>query len=70
MQSVANRKFLEAPIVGGTVLFLCALVFYFFSVLDFDYKKSPLLNLAGTGRGGILCASESAIQKANWRASK
>ena len=30
--------------VGGVFLFLCALIFYYFSVLKVDYKKSSLLN--------------------------
>lgn len=45
MQSVANRKLPEAPIVGGAVLFLCALVFYYFAVLRIDYHKTAMLDL-------------------------
>lgn len=33
------------PVLNGVFLFLCALIFYYFSVLDIDYKKSSLLNL-------------------------
>ncbi len=35
----------SAPLIGGAVLFLCALVFYYFSVLRIDYGNSSLLNL-------------------------
>jgi len=45
MQSVVNRKLPEAPIVGGAVLFLCALVFYYFAVLRIDYRKTAMLDL-------------------------
>jgi hypothetical protein len=45
MQSVANRKSLVTPMAGGVVLFLCALLFYYFAVLRIDYRKTALLNL-------------------------
>ncbi|HEU0207340.1 MAG TPA: hypothetical protein VFQ78_00035 [Candidatus Udaeobacter sp.] len=44
MPTIADKKF-SLPFLSGALLFLCALVFYYFSVLRVDYRRSALFNL-------------------------
>jgi len=45
MRAVPNRNFTSAPFLGGTLLLLCALTFYYLAVLKIDYRKTVLLDL-------------------------
>jgi hypothetical protein len=45
MLSGPKRNFAVARFVIGTALFLCALTFYYFAVLNIDYYKTGLLDL-------------------------
>ena len=40
-----NRNFADAQTLIGALLFICALVFYYFSVLTIDYRDTNLLDL-------------------------
>jgi 4-amino-4-deoxy-L-arabinose transferase-like glycosyltransferase len=40
-----NRNFAAAQTLIGALLFICALVFYYFSVLTIDYRDTNLLDL-------------------------
>jgi hypothetical protein len=40
-----NRNFVTTPTLMGALLFICALVFYYFSVLRIDYRDTNLLDL-------------------------
>jgi hypothetical protein len=40
-----NRNFVTTPTLMGALLFICALVFYYFSVLRIDYRNTNLLDL-------------------------
>ena len=40
-----NRNFATAHTLMGALLFICALVFYYFSVLKIDYRNTNLLDL-------------------------
>jgi 4-amino-4-deoxy-L-arabinose transferase-like glycosyltransferase len=43
VQTVFHKS--SFPFFGGLILFFCAIVFYYFSVLNIDYRKSSHLNL-------------------------
>src|SRR6184192_2701350 len=45
MREVIKSNFATVPFVGGALLFLCALTFYYFAVLRIDYSKTMLLDL-------------------------
>jgi 4-amino-4-deoxy-L-arabinose transferase-like glycosyltransferase len=45
MLAVPKRNFANARFLIGTALFLCALTFYYFAVLNIDYYKTGLLDL-------------------------
>ena len=45
MTEVLKGNFAAARVLAGTLLFLCALTFYYFAVLNIDYKKTALLDL-------------------------
>src|SRR5437867_12296409 len=45
MREVIKANFATVPFVGGALLFLCALTFYYFAVLRIDYSKTMLLDL-------------------------
>jgi hypothetical protein len=45
MVAVPKRNFAIASFSIGTLLFLCALTFYYFAVLKIDYHKTELLDL-------------------------
>ena len=45
MRALAKASFATAPFLVGTLLFLCALTFYYFAVLKIDYSKTMLLDL-------------------------
>src|SRR5438552_16979300 len=40
-----NRNFATIQTLMGALLFICALVFYYFSVLTIDYRDTNLLDL-------------------------
>src|SRR6266849_1708951 len=45
MTTVPKRSFATAPFLVGTLFLVCALTFYYFSVLRIDYSKTNLLDL-------------------------
>lgn len=45
MDAPSGRQFANAPFLIGTLLLVCALTFYYFTVLRVDYTKTTLLNL-------------------------
>jgi 4-amino-4-deoxy-L-arabinose transferase-like glycosyltransferase len=45
MRPVPRRDFTSAPSVIAALLFVCALTFYYFAVLKFDYHRTRLLDL-------------------------
>jgi hypothetical protein len=62
MLSVLRRNFATTRFLIGTVLLLCALTFYYFSVLNVDYYKTGLLDL-GWSDPSYYFAQAKAIMK-------
>ena len=46
MDAASGRQFANGPFLIGTLLFVCALAFYYFAVLTIDYHKTMLLDLS------------------------
>src|SRR5438552_10435619 len=66
MTESQRRKFATAPFLVGTLLFLCALTFYYFAVLGVDYSKTTLLNLAPHPDATEYFAQAKALERHGW----
>jgi 4-amino-4-deoxy-L-arabinose transferase-like glycosyltransferase len=66
MRAVSNRNFTSASLLGGTLLLLCALVFYYFAVLKIDYRKTALLDLGPYPDAVEYFAQAKAMLKDGW----
>jgi len=63
MKEDVKRNFATVPFVAGTLLFLCALTFYYFAVLRIDYKKTPLLDLGRYQNATEYFAQEKSLRR-------
>src|SRR5216117_2769133 len=60
-----NRNFATTQSLMGALLFICALVFYYFSVLRIDYRNTNLLDL-GTSDPTHYFAQAKALLRYGW----
>ena len=60
------RDFTTASLVGGVLLLLCALTFYYFAVLRIDYHKTALLDLGPYPDAVEYFAQAKAMLKKEW----
>ncbi|MFZ0916029.1 MAG: hypothetical protein WAN04_03975 [Candidatus Udaeobacter sp.] len=63
---ITLRRFATAQFVIGLLLFLCALTFYYFSVLRIDYRKTTLLDLGPHPDATEYFAQAKALQRDGW----
>jgi hypothetical protein len=62
----SSKKFAAEPFFVGTLLLLCALAFYYFAVLNIDYRETALLDL-GPGPDAVeYFAQARALLKDGW----
>jgi hypothetical protein len=66
MKEVVKASFATVPLLIGTLLFLCALTFYYFAVLRVDYKKTTLLNLAPHPDATEYFAQAKSLSRDGW----
>src|SRR6266487_601175 len=66
MREILKANFATMPFVVGTLLFLCALTFYYFAVLKIDYSKTTLLNLAPHPDATEYFAQAQALHRDGW----
>jgi len=66
MKEDVKRNFATVPFVAGTLLFLCALTFYYFAVLRIDYKKTTLLDLGPYPDATEYFAQVKALRRDGW----
>jgi hypothetical protein len=59
-------KFANAQFLVGVLLLLCALTFYYFSVLSIDYRKTTLLDLGPYPDATEYFAQAKALQRDGW----
>jgi hypothetical protein len=65
MTEVPKREFASASFLVGILLLLCALTFYYFAVLNIDYRKTVLLDLHPSDAAEYL-AQAKALLKDGW----
>jgi hypothetical protein len=66
MREVVKANFATMPFVVGTLLFFCALTFYYFAVLKIDYRKTTLLDLAPHPDATEYFAQAQALHRDGW----
>src|SRR5436309_13887387 len=66
MREVIKANFATVPFVGGALLFLCALTFYYFAVLRIDYSKTMLLDLGPQPDATEYFAQAKALGRNAW----
>jgi hypothetical protein len=66
MKEVIKANFATVPFVGGALLFLCALTFYYFAVLRIDYSKTMLLDLGPHPDATEYFAQARALHQDGW----
>jgi hypothetical protein len=66
MRAVAKADFVTVPFLVGTLLFLCALTFYYFAVLRVDYSKTKLLDLGPHPDATEYFAQAKALRRDAW----
>jgi hypothetical protein len=66
MDAPSGRQFANAPLLIGTLLFVCALTFYYFTVLRIDYTKTTLLDLAPHPDATEYFAQAKALLRDGW----
>lgn len=66
MDAPSGRQFANAPFLIGTLLLVCALTFYYFTVLRVDYTKTPLLDLTPHPDATEYCAQAKALLRDGW----
>ncbi|HEX4653068.1 MAG TPA: hypothetical protein VH227_02365 [Candidatus Udaeobacter sp.] len=66
MREGLKAKLIVPPFLIGTLLFVCALTFYYFAVLRIDYSKTTLLNLAPHPDATEYFAQAAALERHGW----
>jgi len=66
MREGLKANLATVPFLVGTLLFLCALTFYYFAVLGVDYSKTTLLNLAPHPDATEYFAQAKALERHGW----
>src|SRR5436189_1487285 len=66
MREVIKSNFATLPFVAGTLLFLCALIFYYFAVLRVDFTKTSLLDLGPHPDATEYFAQAKALRRYGW----
>ena len=66
MDAASGRQVANAPFLIGTLLFVCALAFYYFAVLGIDYHKTPLLDLTPHPDATEYFAQAKALLRDGW----
>ena len=66
MTEVLKKDLANSSFLGGLVLLLCALTFYYFAVLRIDYQKTTLLDLAPYPDATEYFAQAKALSKWEW----
>ena len=66
MDAPSGRQFANAPFLIGTLLLVCALTFYYFTVLRVDYTKTPLLDLTPHPDATEYFAQAKALLRDGW----
>jgi hypothetical protein len=66
MDAPSGRQFANAPFLIGTLLFVCALMFYYFTVLRVDYSKTTLLDLNPHPDATEYFAQSKALLRDGW----
>jgi hypothetical protein len=66
MKEVIKPNFATMPFLLGTLLFLCALTFYYLAVLRVDYTKTGLLDLAPHPDATEYFAQAKALRRDAW----
>jgi hypothetical protein len=66
MREVVKANFATMPFVVGTLLFLCALTFYYFAVVKIDYRNTALLDLPPYPDATEYFAQAKALLKDGW----
>src|SRR6266446_418696 len=61
-----TRRFAAPPFLVGTLLFFCALTFYYFAVLRVDYSKTALLDLGPHPDASEYFAQAKTLLKDRW----
>jgi hypothetical protein len=66
MTIAPSRNFTTTSLLGGVLLLLCALTFYYFAVLRIDYHKTALLDLGPYPDAVEYFAQAKAMLKEGW----
>jgi dolichyl-phosphate-mannose-protein mannosyltransferase len=66
MTIAPSRNFTTASVLGGVLLLLCALTFYYFAVIRIDYHKTALLDLGPYPDAVEYFAQAKAMLKEGW----
>ena len=66
MTDLVKAKVAPVPLVAGTLLFFCALTFYYFAVLRVDYHKTMLLDLAPHPDASEYFAQAKSLRRDGW----
>ena len=66
MTEFSKRDLTNSSFVGGVLLLLCALAFYYFAVLRIDYQKTALLDLGPYPDATEYFAQAKALSEARW----
>ena len=61
-----NRNFATTQTLMGALLFICALIFYYFAVLRIDYSKTMLLDLRPRPDATEYFAQAKALERYGW----
>src|SRR6266550_5906173 len=61
-----NRNFATTQTLMGALLFICALIFYYFAVLRIDYSKTMLLDLGPRPDATEYFAQAKALERHGW----
>jgi 4-amino-4-deoxy-L-arabinose transferase-like glycosyltransferase len=64
----SKRDITNNPFLGGLLLLLCALMFYYFAVLRIDYQKTALPNLGPYPDAAEYFAQAKELSKGRWPA--
>jgi hypothetical protein len=66
MKTILPSKFARAPFLVGVSLLVCALIFYYFSVLRVDYSRTALLDLGPYPDATEYFAQARSLLKDGW----
>ena len=61
-----NRNFATTQALIGALLFICALIFYYFAILRIDYSKTVLLDLGPRPDATEYFAQAKALERHSW----